>query len=42
MLFVAGVNVASVTACVVVIVAGGLIGRWLSRRVGRGASDKVQ
>ena len=32
MLFVAGVNVASVTACVVVIVAGGLIGRWLSRR----------
>ena len=32
MLFVAGVNVASVTACVVVIVAGGLIGPWLSRR----------
>lgn len=32
MLFVAGVNVASVTACVVVIVVGALIGDWLSRR----------
>jgi methyl-accepting chemotaxis protein len=32
MLVVAGVNLASITACAVVIMAGGVIGRWLSHR----------